>query len=41
MPRGVVDINGINSPEILAIKNKETPNNIPFNITKIGHVVLR
>lgn len=41
MPRGIVDIDGINSSEMLAIKNKETPNNIPFNITKIGHVVLR
>ncbi|MBT5429421.1 MAG: hypothetical protein HOK89_05845 [Rhodospirillaceae bacterium] len=41
MPRGIVDIDGINSPEMLAIKNKKTPNDIPFNITKIGHVVLR
>lgn len=41
MPRGIVDIDGINSSEMLAIKNKKTPNNIPFNITKIGHVVLR
>ena len=41
MPRGIIDIDGINSSEMLAIKNKKTPNNIPFNITKIGHVVLR
>jgi len=41
MPRGVIDIEGIQSPEMQALKNQETPENMPFNITKIGHVVLR
>ena len=41
MPRGVVDIDGIQSTEMQALKNKTTPADLPFNITKIGHVVLR
>ena len=41
MGRGVIDIQGINSPEIQSLKNTETPNDIPFCITKIGHVVLK
>ena len=41
MGRGVIDIEGINSPEIQSLKNAETPNDIPFCITKIGHVVLK
>ena len=41
MPRGVVDVDGIQSPEMQALKNKRTPSDLPFNITKIGHVVLR
>ena len=41
MPRGVVDIDGIQSTEMQALKNKTTPEDLPFNITKIGHVVLR
>lgn len=41
MPRGVVDVDGIQSAEMQALKNKRTPSDLPFNITKIGHVVLR
>ena len=41
MPRGVIDIEAINSPEMQAFKNKETPEDIPFSINKIGHVVLK
>ena len=41
MPRGVIDVDGIQSPEMQALKNKITPEDLPFNITKIGHVVLR
>ena len=41
MGRGVIDIEGINSPEIQSLKNTATPNDIPFCITKIGHVVLK
>jgi len=40
MPRGVIDIEGIQSPEMQTLKNQKTPD-LPFNITKIGHVVLR
>ncbi|MEE2999999.1 MAG: VOC family protein [Pseudomonadota bacterium] len=40
MPRGVIDIEGIQSSEMQALKNKKTPE-LPFNINKIGHVVLR
>ena len=41
MGRGVIDIEGINSPDIQSLKNTETPNDVPFCITKIGHVVLK
>ena len=41
MTRGVIDIEGMKSPEILSLKNTSTPKNIPFKITKIGHVVLK
>jgi catechol 2,3-dioxygenase-like lactoylglutathione lyase family enzyme len=41
MPRGVIDVEGIQSPEMQALKNRTTPEDLPFNITKIGHVVLR
>lgn len=41
MPRGYVDYEGLRSPEVLDLKNRETPEALPFSITKIGHVVLR
>ena len=41
MARGVIDIKGMNAPELLSLKNSNTPKNIPFKITKIGHVVLK
>lgn len=41
MPRGVIDFDALQSEEILAFKNAETPAGLPFNITKIGHVVLK
>jgi len=41
MARGIIDIEGMNAPEILSLKNSNTPNNLPFKITKIGHVVLK
>jgi catechol 2,3-dioxygenase len=41
MGRGVIDIEGMNSPEIQSLKNTKTPDDIPFCITKIGHVVLK
>ena len=41
MARGVIDIKGMNSPEMLSLKNTQTPYDTPFKITKIGHVVLK
>ena len=41
MPRGVIDTEALQSAEIKALKNAETPHGLPFNITKIGHVVLK
>ena len=41
MGRGVIDIEGMNSPEMQSLKNTETPDDFPFCITKIGHVVLK
>ena len=40
MPRGVVDIAGLQSAEVQALRDKVPPADLPFNITKIGHVVL-
>ncbi len=40
MPRGVIDHEGMRSSEILALKAKAPPRSLPFNIRKIGHVVL-
>lgn len=39
--RGVIDMDGLNSEEFQALRNTETARGLPFNITKIGHVVLR
>ena len=39
--RGVIDIEALNSDEIRALRNLETAEDLPFNITKIGHVVLK
>ncbi len=41
MPRGVIDIEEINGPEMQAFKNTGTPEDLPFSINKIGHVVLK
>jgi catechol 2,3-dioxygenase-like lactoylglutathione lyase family enzyme len=40
MARGVIDWEALKSPEIVALKNAGPPQGLPFNITKIGHVVL-
>lgn len=40
MARGFVDYEGMKTPEMEALMNRETPNDLPFSITKIGHVVL-
>lgn len=40
MPRGVVDIEGINTPEVQGLLNTKTPDDLPFEIKKLGHMVL-
>ena len=40
MPRGVVDTEGLNTPDIQALRAIQTPDELPFSINKIGHVVL-
>jgi catechol 2,3-dioxygenase-like lactoylglutathione lyase family enzyme len=40
MPRGVVDIEGIASPEVQKLKSVQPPKDLPFEITKLGHMVL-
>ena len=41
MPRGVVDLEGLRSPEAEALRRMAPPAGLPFNVTKIGHVVLK
>jgi catechol 2,3-dioxygenase-like lactoylglutathione lyase family enzyme len=38
--RSLVDLEGLNSPEVQALRNRRTPDDIPFALTKLGHVVL-
>ena len=40
MARGMVDIEGLNASNVKALRQTPTPVGIPFNINKIGHVVL-
>ena len=40
MARGVVDLAGLNSPEVKALRAIEPPAALPFSITKLGHAVL-
>ena len=40
MPRGVIDLKALESAEVRALRNTETPTGLPFNITKLGHVVV-
>jgi catechol 2,3-dioxygenase-like lactoylglutathione lyase family enzyme len=40
MARGVIDWEALKSPEALALRDMTPPRGLPFNITKIGHVVL-
>ena len=41
MTRGVVDLDGIASPEVQQLKNIVPPKNLPFDIKKLGHLVLK
>jgi catechol 2,3-dioxygenase-like lactoylglutathione lyase family enzyme len=40
MPRGFIDFEALKSDEVRAVYDKTPPSGLPFNITKIGHVVL-
>ncbi|MGB0632020.1 MAG: VOC family protein [Alphaproteobacteria bacterium] len=40
MARGIVDTDGLNEPDVVALRNTQTPDGLPFSINKIGHVVL-
>ncbi len=40
MPRGVIDTDGLITPDVQALRDTQTPDGLPFSIAKIGHVVL-
>jgi len=40
MPRGFVDFEALKSDEVRAVYDTTPPAGLPFNITKVGHVVL-
>ncbi|MFM9967451.1 MAG: VOC family protein [Burkholderiales bacterium] len=40
MPRELIDLEGLSSPEVQALMNLPTPAALPFRINKIGHVLL-
>ena len=40
MPKGVVDYEGLKSPQSQALRDLQPRSGRPFNLTKIGHVVL-
>lgn len=41
MPRGVVDLEGLRSPQALALRAMTPPAGLPFKVQKLGHVVLK
>ncbi len=41
MARDFVDIDAINSDEVQSLVQKKPPADLPFKITKLGHIVLR
>ena len=41
MPRGVVDLDGLRSPEAEALRRAAPPPGLPFAVRKLGHVVLK
>lgn len=40
MPRELVDLEGLSSPAVQALKNLQSPAALPFSINKIGHVLM-
>ena len=41
MPRGVVDLVGLRSPQAKALRSMAPPIGLPFGLAKLGHVVLK
>ncbi|MDH4325863.1 MAG: VOC family protein [Betaproteobacteria bacterium] len=41
MPRGVVDLEGLKSPQAEALRRLAPPAGLPFAVRKLGHVVLK
>lgn len=41
MPRGLIDFEALEGADLQALKNSEPPIGLPFNITKLGHVVIK
>jgi len=41
MPRGIVDLEGLKSPAAEALRRMAPPAGLPFNVRKLGHVVLK
>jgi catechol 2,3-dioxygenase len=41
MPRGVVDLDGLNSPAAAVLRRMAPPAGLPFGIAKLGHAVLK
>jgi catechol 2,3-dioxygenase len=41
MPRGIVDYEALGSTEVTALRNTKPPAGLPFQIRKLGHVVLQ
>lgn len=41
MARGIVDHAGLNRADIVALKDAKTPDDVPFTLAKISHVVLK
>tara|TARA_R110000868_G_scaffold17851_1_gene77917 strand:+ start:16158 stop:16763 length:606 start_codon:yes stop_codon:yes gene_type:complete len=40
MARGIIDYEGLETPDAIALRETKTPDGLPFSINKIGHVVL-
>ena len=41
MARGIVDIEGMERPDIAGLRAAKTPGDVPFGLAKISHVVLK
>ena len=41
MPRGVIDLEGLASPAVQELKRSRPPAGLPFDLKKLGHVVLK